>query len=47
MSTVNNVKNEIDEINKALWLLKIEIKKTAELLELLRDYIHEDSILII
>ena len=43
---MSNKKSEINQINKALRLLKKDIKKTTELIHLLWEYMHEDYILI-
>lgn len=40
-------KNEIKEINEALRLLKSEIRQTTELIQLLREFMHEDHVLIL
>ena len=42
-----NKNNEIKQIHKALRLIKTELKKTNELLQLLWELMHEDHVLII
>lgn len=40
-------KSEIKQINKALQLLKRDIKKTTELMKLPWEYMHEEHVLIL
>lgn len=40
-------KSEIKQIRKALRILKSEIRKTSELLQLLKELMHEEYVLII
>ncbi|MBN2536584.1 MAG: hypothetical protein JXB88_27120 [Spirochaetales bacterium] len=42
-----NEKRDIKQISKALRLLKHDLKKTTELLQLLRELMHEEYILLI